>query len=176
MTGNNIPTPRENGKETIMSENFDLTTTAPAAQQMLAAQTVEADGVSLIADLTNAQTAYCSLVAEDERAKATLYNATNSTQERIGDHINETISVAHIYVEAVQCTNRETGEIKTCPRVVLITDKGIGYQAVSIGVYGSVKKLIQIFGEPQTWTKPLKLKIKQLTRGEFKILTLEIAQ
>lgn len=159
-----------------MSEKFDLTTTAPAAQQMLAAQTVEVDGVSLIADLTSAQTAYCSLQATDDRSRATLYNATNSSQERIGDHINETIKVAHIYVEAVQCTNRETGEIKACPRVVLITDTGIGYQAVSLGVYSSVKKLIQIYGEPSSWTAPLPLKIKQLTRGEYKVLTLEIGK
>lgn len=161
-----------------MSENtkqFDLAATAPAAQQMLAAQTIEVDGVSLIADLTNAQAAYCSLTAEDDKARATLYNATNSTQERLGDHINEVITVAHIYVEAVNCTNRETGEIKACPRVVLITDRGIGYQAVSLGVYGSVKKLIQIFGEPQSWKSPMRLRVKQLTRGEFKILTLEIA-
>ena len=159
-----------------MSEKFDLTTTTPAAQEMLAAQTVEVDGVALIVDLTNAQTAYCSLKADSAQDKATLYNATNSTQERIGDHINEVIAVRHIYVEAVQCTNRETGEIKACPRVVLITDKGVGYQAVSLGVYSSVKKLIQIFGEPQNWTAAIKLKIRQLTRGEYKILTLEIAQ
>lgn len=154
---------------------FDLTAQQSTAQQLLAAQTVEVDGVSLIADLTSAQAAYCSLHAEDQKARATLYNATNSSQERIGDHINETIRVAHIYVEAVNCANRETGEIKACPRVVLITDRGIGYQAVSTGIYSSVKKLIQIFGEPQTWENPLNLKIKQITRGEFKILTLEIA-
>ena len=159
-----------------MSEKqFDLAAQTNAAQQMLAAQTIEVDGVSLIADLTNAQTAYCSLQATDDRSRATLYNATNSTQERIGDHINEVITVAHIYVEAVNCTNRETGEIKACPRVVLITDKGVGYQAVSLGVYSSVKKLIQIYGEPGDWKAPIRLKIKQLTRGEYKILTLEIA-
>lgn len=157
------------------TKQFDLATQTPTAQQMLAAQTVEVDGVSLIADLTNAQTAYCSLQATDDRSRATLYNATNSTQERIGDHINEVITVAHIYVEAVNCTNRETGEIKACPRVVLITDKGVGYQAVSLGVYSSVKKLIQIYGEPGDWKAPIRLKIKQLTRGEYKILTLEIA-
>ncbi len=159
-----------------MSNQFDITAQSGTAQQMLAAQTVEVDGISLIADLTNAQTAYCSLDASDLKAKQTLYNATNSTQERVGDHINEVITVRHIYVEAIQCTSTETGEVKWCPRVVLINDRGIGYQAVSTGVYTSVKKLIQIFGEPQTWEAPIKLKIKQLTRGEFKILTLEIAQ
>lgn len=158
-----------------MSAQFEVTASESAAQQLLAAQTIEVDGVSLIADLTNAQTAYCSLQTTDEKSKATLYNATNSTQERIGDHINEVITVRHLYVEAVQCTNRETGEIKWCPRVVLITDKGIGYQAVSQGVYSSIKKLIQIYGEPASWQAPIKLKVKQLTRGEYKILTLEIA-
>lgn len=159
----------------MSEQKFDLTTNASTAQQMITAQTVEVDGVALIADLTNAQTAYCSLAASDDRSRATLYNATNATQERVGDHINEVINVAHVYVEAVQCTNRETGEVKTCPRVVLITDKGVGYQAVSMGVYGSIKKLIQIYGEPGTWEKPIPLKVKQITRGEFKILTLEIA-
>lgn len=159
-----------------MNNQFDITAQSSTAQQMLAAQSVEVDGICLIADLTNAQMTYCSLDASDLKAKQTLYNATNSTQERIGDHINEVITVKHIYVEAVQCTDTETGELKWCPRIVLINEKGIGYQAVSTGVYTSIKKLIQIFGEPQTWEAPIKLKVKQLTRGEFKILTLEIAQ
>lgn len=161
----------------MSDQKYEVTNQSTAAQELLNAsmQAVDVDGASLIADLTSGQTAYCSMTTTDQRSKAALFNATNSTQERIGDHINEVIEVLHLYVEAVQCTNRETGEVKWCPRVVLITPKGIGYQAVSTGIYSSVKKILQIFGEPGTWESPIKVKVKQLTKGEYKILTLEIA-
>ena len=76
-------------------------------------------------------------------------------------------------VEVVNCTNEETGEITTCPRIVIIDKDNKSYQAVSIGIYSALKKVIQVFGAP-TWTTPVALEVKQITKGNRKMLTLNV--
>ncbi len=119
-------------------------------------------------------TAYCSLKADNDRDRVTLYNATATPAERIKDHINEQIQVAHIYVEPVTLVDEQTGEATDAPRTVLITPEGVGYVAVSRGVFNAVRRIISIFGEPSTWDAPRTVRVKQISRGTNNILTLEL--
>lgn len=153
-----------------MEQNFSLATT----EQTTAAVEVMDGNHNFIADLTTRAMQYCSMVAETDSDKAKLYNAMNNPEKRVGDCINEQIAIKDVYVEIVNCTNRETGEVTTCPRVVLIDVNGVGYQAVSLGVFSALKKIFAVFGEPNEWYKPLTVKVKQLTKGERKMLTLDI--
>ncbi|MDP4120850.1 MAG: hypothetical protein Q8876_07350 [Bacillota bacterium] len=128
----------------------------------------------LIADLTQKRTtAFCSFEAKSIADKAKLYTAMNNPDFRIGDEINTVIKAKDVFAEIVTCTNRDTGEQSTCPRVVIIDDKGKGHQAVSMGVFSAVKKLMQVYGLP-TWTEPLPLKVLQITKGDRKLLTFAV--
>lgn len=131
------------------------------------------NGEHYIADLTTATSSYCSMVADTPEEKATLFNAMNNPDERIADHINETIAVKDLYCEVVQCVNQETGEVSTCPRIVLIDDKGKSYASVSLGIYSAMKKLMTIYGQP-TWDKPIKVKVMQISKGTRKMLSLKL--
>lgn len=131
------------------------------------------EGFSIVADMTSAQTQFCSMKAETKDEKAALYNAMNNPDKRIGDCINMTIAARDLYIEVVNCTNEETGEVTACPRIVIIDDQGVSYQAVSIGIYSALKKVIQVFGAP-TWDEPVKLEVKQITKGSRKMLTLNV--
>lgn len=131
------------------------------------------NGEHYIADLTMATSSYCSMVADTPEEKATLFNAMNNPDERIADHINETIAVKDLYCEVVQCVNQETGEVSTCPRIVLIDDKGKSYASVSLGIYSAMKKLMAIYGQP-TWDKPIKVKVMQISKGTRKMLSLKL--
>lgn len=131
------------------------------------------NGEHYIADLTTATSSYCSMVADTPEEKATLFNAMNNPDERIADHINETIAVKDLYCEVVQCVNQETGEVSTCPRIVLIDDKGKSYASVSLGIYSAMKKLMSIYGQP-TWDKPIKVKVMQISKGTRKMLSLKL--
>ena len=131
------------------------------------------DGFNLVTDLTAAQLQYCSMKAESESDKVKLFNAMNNPDKRVADCINMTINAKDLYIEIVNCTNEETGEVTSCPRIVIIDDKGVSYQAVSIGIYSALKKAIQVFGEP-TWEKPVKLMVQQITKGTRKMLTLSV--
>ena len=147
-------------------------TTAPGEQNALTV--VNDEGENFIVDLTSRQTSYCSMSAETMEDKALLYNAMNNTEKRIKDCINEVIEVKDVFVEVVNCTNQETGVLSRCPRTVLIDVNGVGYQAVSLGIFSALKKLFSVFGEPKDWTAPLKIKIKQVSHGTRNILTFDI--
>lgn len=124
-------------------------------------------------NLTKSSDSFCSLKAETPQEKATLFRIMNSPEKRISDCINQTILVKDVYCEVVQVTNKETNEVNTCPRVVLVDKDGIGYQSVSFGIYGSLKKLFQVYGVP-TWEEPIPVKVIQISREKNKILALTI--
>lgn len=132
-------------------------------------------GFDVSVDLTSAQLAFSSLKAETDEEKAKLFNAINNPENRLSDCINMKIKAKDLFIEVVNCTNEETGEVTACPRIVIIDEKGVGYQAVSVGIYSALKKVIQIFGKP-TWEKPINLEVKQVTKGNRKMLTLNIAK
>lgn len=157
------------------NNEFSLATTTEENTTLIPS-TINDDDERMIVDLTHRSTSYCSLVANTEDEKLTLYNAMNNPDFRLADMINEIINVKDVFVEVVHCTNRESGEVTSCPRIVLIDEAGAGYQCVSIGVFSALKKLFAVFGEPSEWTSTIPIKVKQLTKGERKMLTLEVVK
>lgn len=133
------------------------------------------EGFDISVDMTSRQLSFSSLRAETDEEKANLFNAINNPEKRLADCINMKIEAKDLFIEVVNCTNEETGEITACPRIVIIDKKGVAYQAVSLGIYSALKKVIQIFGAP-TWEKPITLEVKQVTKGTRKMLTLNIAK
>lgn len=133
------------------------------------------DGFDITMDMTTARTQFCSMVAETDEAKAQMFNAMNNPDKRLSDCINMVIKAKDLYIEIVNCTNEQTGETTPCPRIVLVDEKGVSYQCVSVGIYSALKKVIQVFGAP-TWEKPIPLMVKQVTKGERKMLTLNVAK
>lgn len=133
----------------------------------------EDEGFNVVVDMTSAQLSFCSMTASTHQEKAAMYNAMNNPDKRLADCINMQIAAKDLYIEVVNCTNEETGEVNACPRIVIIDDKGVSYQAVSIGIYSALKKAIQVFGAP-TWEIPVKMEVKQVTKGNKKMLTLNV--
>lgn len=122
-------------------------------------------------DLTEQNNFYSSLIPKDKKEETILFNAINNPDYKISDFINTEIVVQNVICEMVQCTNKETGELQSVPRIILITPNNETYQAVSVGIYNSMKKVFAIKGLPETWAEPIKIKIQQVTRGERKMLT-----
>ena len=164
-------------KEFIMSKDEKIqaaqtagTTLAPAtlpqtdddnaeAEMLLAAGRF--DHLDITSEIRSQGSAYCSMVAADNKARVTLYNACNQP-DKLAAHINETIDVLHVYIEVISITNKLTGAIDKAPRIVLIDVNGKGYQAVSVGIYNAVCQMLHIFGEPGSWDGPHKVKVKHI--------------
>lgn len=156
-----------------MNSEFKEIPEGVSTDEAVTAMIVHDEGEKFIVDLTTRKTSFCSMTGESNKEKALIFKAMNNPDKRIGDCINMTINAKDLFCEVVQCTNRETGEVNTCPRIVIIDDKGVGYQAVSIGVYSAMQKIIATFGPP-TWEEPIPLKVVQITKGDRKLLTFDV--
>jgi hypothetical protein len=156
-------------------ETADSTSLVTVNQEQNALTGVSDEGFSFIADLTARQINYCSLKPSTDEESIVLYNAMNNPEKRIKDCVNETIEVKDVFVEVVFLESKENpGTKEPCPRIVLIDTQGVGYQAVSIGMYSALKKIFTSFGTPDTWKAPKTFKIRQISKSADKsILTLD---
>ena len=125
-----------------------------------------------VADLTKPSIAFSSMAANTAEEKKLLFNAMNSPDYRIKDCVNKRIIVRDVYCEIVN-TISENGLTSSVPRTVLIDIDGKSYQAVSMGIYNALRKLIQVFGTP-TWENGLEVEVKLVSKGNNSILTLNI--
>lgn len=155
-----------------MNENqYSITPSGPAAPIPVS---VEVDGAAMIADLSTAKMSYCSMQIESVADKVRAYNAMANTSDILAEHIGEEIPLRNVYVEAIECENVTTGAKELCPRIVLIAADGRTFQAVSRGVFGSLKQIFNIFGTPETWDFSLVVKTRRVqTRKGYYTHTLE---
>ena len=114
------------------------------------------------------QNVYCSKVAETEKEKKELFNALESCDALLNDCVGQEINIKDIYVEEKQVMDDETGEIKTRYRTILFDENGQTYATGSYGIYNILKKIVQIYGLPETWEKPLKVKVAKRPIGNGK--------
>lgn len=137
---------------------------ADDATENLALSTDYFGKINLARDIAGGGKGYCTMTAEDNRAKATLYNAC-ANPEKLSAKINEPIEMTHFYVEVIQCANETSGELVNVPRVVIIDKYGKGYQAVSVGIYNAVKRIVSMFGNPAAWDSPVTVKCQNVDLG-----------
>lgn len=120
---------------------------------------------------------FCSMQVKTDEDRKKLFNVMSNPTGRIKDMVNLRLKIKDIFCEAadVNHTDEATGVVTqvTLPRIVLITDKGESYQAVSTGIFNAVKRLITVFGPP-TWETPIEVTVKQITKDKNNILTLEL--
>ena len=137
--------------------------------------------VDLIEELKNPNGAfYCSIINDGTRKSAiTIYNAINAADERVADHIGETLEIVNVVAHPITLPDEETGEVIKCLRTVLLDKNGKSYTAVSQGITSALSRIFSLVGTPDNgaWEKePVKMKIKQVkTRnGNNKVNTIEL--
>lgn len=118
---------------------------------------------------------YIGKEAVTEEEGIALYNAMANPSSKLKDMINTPLYITNIYMEKIELTNEETGEVTENVRTVLIDQEGASFQCVSVGVFQAVKRLIAVFGPPAVWQKPMKLVPKLISSGKNQIMTLERA-
>ena len=114
------------------------------------------------------QNVYCSKIAETEKEKKELFNALESCDALLNDCVGQEIDIKDIYVEEKQVMDDETGEIKTKYRTILFDENGQTYATGSYGIYNILKKIVQIYGLPESWEKPLVVKVAKRPIGNGK--------
>ena len=118
---------------------------------------------------------YCSKSAESEEEKKELFNALESCDALLNDCVGQEISIKDLYIEEKQVVDKDTGELKTKYRTIIFDENGQTYATGSYGIYNIIKKIVQIYGLPETWENSLKVKVAKRPIGNGKqTLTLQL--
>lgn len=119
---------------------------------------------------------YCSVKAETNEEKKKLYNALESCDILINDIVGQKIKVKDVYIQEFPRTNKDTGEPMTNGhRVILFDEAGKTYVTASNYFFISLIKVLNAFGDPQTWDAPLEIEItKRPTKGGNNCLSLKL--
>jgi len=109
-----------------------------------------------------------------ETGRIDVVNAMVGSALHGSDLVNTNIPVRHALIHVVQLSDPETGEVTDAPRTILIDPDGVSVSFVSLGVIGSLKKIIKSMGAPP-WNPPLVIKpIRQRTRKGFDTIILTV--
>lgn len=164
-----------------MKENTKVTEVNEEIESPVPGALVVSEEVSTISpsELMNPKTTemYCSVQNDGTmESKAKVYNMINNPDKRISDVIGEVIYIKDVLAHSIEVVSEETGEIIQALRTVIIDDKGVSYEAVSQGVTNSLSRIMDIFGQPNTWEKPIPVKpVQKSTRnGNNKVTTLKV--
>lgn len=114
------------------------------------------------------QNIYCSKKAETDEEKKELFNALESCDALLNDCVGQEIEIQDIYVEEKQVIDETSGEIKNKYRSILFDVTGQTYATGSYGIYNVLKKIVGIYGLPDSWDKPLKVKVAKRPIGNGK--------
>ena len=79
-------------------------------------------------------------VTTDE-GKAKAFNAAQSADEKLDDHVGEVIEIAAYYIEAITVEEELTGEVSVRPHVIIISTDGVTYEAQSKTLVGILGRL-----------------------------------
>lgn len=116
---------------------------------------------------------YSSMNVRDHDQAVVFYNAVTNPTGKLKEHINETLNLVHVSVEAIE-VKREDGTANIAPRIVLVTDDGASYSCVSVGVYAALKRIFSLFGTPDTWTNPLPIKPVLQATKKGQVLSIQL--
>jgi hypothetical protein len=114
------------------------------------------------------QNVYCSKAVESEEDKKELFNALETCDALLNDCVGTEIEIKDIYVEEREVVDEETGELKKKYRTILFDASGQTYATGSYGIYNIIKKIVTIYGLPETWENPLKVKVAKRPIGNGK--------
>lgn len=115
---------------------------------------------------------YCSINPTDMDSKRLLYKVMTKPDFKLNDCFNKEIQMVDLFCETVNITG-DDGVTRQCPRIVIVDADGKAYQSVSFGVFNSLRRIIDIFGEPH-WDEPLTIMPVQISKGKNKMTSLEI--
>ena len=115
---------------------------------------------------------------DDRAASVRIFNAMNNPNERVSNHINETIKVQDYLIEMTQIEDTDSygnglGSYSVVPRVVLVAPDGTSYQAVSYGIANAVRNVVVVCGDAP-WNPAVQLKIKQVPTKRGSMLTVDM--
>lgn len=102
---------------------------------------------------------------ETADGKKMLYEMQNGNAAPLKDAVNTEFEIAGFLVRKSQAVDDETGEIKTVPLSFIKTTDGRTFAGQSVGIFQSLLSIHEIFGDPENWEAPVKVRcVNQSTK------------
>lgn len=125
-------------------------------------------------NLDNEET-YCSIDCKNNEYKKKLFNSLEKADVLLNDVVGTEINLANVYIHRYGKLNNETGEVEAKVKIILFDENGTSYVTVSFGIFNIIGRIFEVFGTPDTWSEPLKVKvIKKDIKNNKKMLSLEL--
>lgn len=125
-------------------------------------------------NVNNEQT-YCSMICKSNEERKNLFNALEKADVLLNDVVGTELNLKDVYLHKYTKLNEETGEVENKCRVLLFDDKGQTYATGSFGIFNIIGRIFEVFGTPNEWEEPLRVKvIKKEIGNNKKMLSLEI--
>lgn len=129
--------------------------------------------------ITDQNPTYCSMIVETKQEKIDFYNAVENCTTKLSDCVNQEIEFSNVYLQKTEVMEKDdkgnfTGVINDAVKIVLITPEGEGIASTSKGVLTSLYALFNIFGTPDTWEEPMRVRVKQVSTSKGRTLKLEV--
>ena len=119
---------------------------------------------------------FASLPAESfDDKKRVLSLLTNSVSLVEADLLNKPFKLAHFILQPVIMTDDKTKELSEVARVILITDDGKSYHAMSGGLLKSLTNLTGLLGHPTEWDNAVDVEVvEKRSRNGYRFMTLNV--
>lgn len=141
-----------------------------------AVATTENRAAGAVSNLTNGVASLYSSIKGDTQAEKIKILEAVTDPEPLSEHLNETINLKHVIVQATQITDDKTGEVSDVLRTILIAEDGTAYAAISTGLFQYLKNLFDIVGQPADWEGPLAIQVfEKRGRSGYRYMTVKMA-
>lgn len=117
---------------------------------------------------------YTDMILSDKTTARDFYNAVSQPDVALKECVNIPIAMTHVSIEVCEVHSEQNGDV-IAPRIVIMDKDGKSYQAVSVGVYQSLKRIFALFGTPDTWTEPLIVVPMLISTKKGQVLRLRLA-
>lgn len=126
--------------------------------------------------------AYCSLPMATEEDKKVVFNAVNRASKKLREAVNVVIPMTGLYIEPVEIAEKDEngnvidgGRVTIAPRIIIFAEDGATYSCCSLGAYNSIKRIVSMYGLPETWEKPVNIVPGLVTNGKNQVMTINLA-
>lgn len=123
---------------------------------------------------TEGMAPYCSIPVTSKETASMVFKALNDADEGVSDMINQSITVAGVFVQHAVQVDEKTGEAKDSAKVVLFDSEGHTYATISSPFYKGICNVCALIGTPETWRSPITIKILQKKVKRGSMLTFEV--
>ncbi|QXG07733.1 ssDNA binding protein [Curtobacterium phage Pize] len=117
---------------------------------------------------------YSSMKATSIAERIAVAKALSSSEAIVDTILGKPVNVVDLIIQAADMINEQTKQMQVVPRVVLVTDDGKAYHAISGPLYRDVTNLLGIVGEPSSWGEPVVVSVKREGSGNRRYFTMDV--